>query len=152
MSSYVNELREYVEYLDHQEKMDMEKIHQHAEMLHKRIEIKRSDYVSVVQNRTDIEKKEVEQKLSVMKQVSNTLSPATAQFIDGLKRHGKPAEIIYLHEAIADRLSQLLYIDTKPLLKKLGHYFIPGKVTESDVELLFGRIETELKSSFDMDD
>lgn len=151
MTDYLTELKDYVDYLDHQEKMTVEKIHQHAEMLHKRIDIKKSDCISAVQNSTAKERTIIQQKLSVMNMFSNTLSPVKAEFIDDLRSHGKPVEVIFLYKPIASRLSQLMYMDTKPLLKKLGHYFIPGKVTASDIEALFGVIRSELCTSFDSD-
>jgi tripartite motif-containing protein 2/3 len=145
MKNYLRNLGEYMNLLNHQEKSIVENVQAHADMLHKMIDKSKVELLDSVQNSTKQEMASVEQKLKGMNHTLRGLT-GNAEFLDIIMKHGKPDEVLFLYKQIADRLSRLLYIQTNPLLKKLAINFLPGTATEQNVELLFGRIHTAMRT------
>lgn len=136
---YIQFLTNYDTSIEKSREKVAENISKHAEMLHKLIDEQKQTYLENLNNETDKERCLVQVKASNLKNAAASLEN-NELYLRLLLQHGKPDEILSLHQDINHRLTQLSHMQMEGVNARLKSDFTNGSSTTKNIQIIFGKL------------
>ena len=141
VQKYIQFLTNYDTSLQKTREKMAEKILHQANTLHELIDHQKATFLQSLNEETDKERCLVQVKTGNLKTAAASLEN-NETFLRLLLHHGKPDEILSLHENIKHRLTQLSHLQMDGVSTRLKADFNNGSCSAKNMEIVFGKLTT----------
>ncbi|KAK3593497.1 hypothetical protein CHS0354_037020 [Potamilus streckersoni] len=137
--NYIQFLTKYSDSIEETMEKLLIHVNQQAECMHKMVEEQKIAFIEAIGGTCQREKAELNAKKVNLDAAATSLR-SNATYLRHLLNHGKPNEVLSIHQGITQRLTQLTHMQLDGISSNLRMHFSEGSLTKQNVEILFGKL------------